>query len=251
MEDREWRGIWIPKEVWLDDRLNPLEKVVLFEIDSLDKSERGCFASNEYIANFCKCSVWKVSNAITKLKNLGYIKIVAFDGRQRTIKSCIGFYLREPCEIPNSPMGNSQESNNRDSNNSEYQSISSADDGLPDGFAEFWKIYPRHMDKAKAVTAWKGLKPGKKLIETILADVKYRNETVWKNKEKRFILMPTTYIHGKRWEDEHESDAPVMPSQPAQTIPNFMQPQARELTPDEQKAMYEAMENGTFFKNMG
>lgn len=128
--------------------------------------------------------------------------------------------------------------------------ISSADDGLPDGFAEFWKIYPRHMDKAKAVTAWKGLKPGKKLIETILADVKYRNETVWKNKEKRFILMPTTYIHGKRWEDEHESDAPVMPSQPAQTIPNFMQPQARELTPDEQKAMYEAMENGTFFKNM-
>ena len=34
--DREWRGIWIPKEVWLDERLSALEKIILFEIDSLD-----------------------------------------------------------------------------------------------------------------------------------------------------------------------------------------------------------------------
>lgn len=94
-EERQFKGIWIPKEIWLDDNLSALDKVILAEIDSLDNSDDGCYASNEHIAEFCQCTARKVSSAITKLKDLGYIYIKAFDGRKRVIKSNVNFNKAE------------------------------------------------------------------------------------------------------------------------------------------------------------
>lgn len=85
--DRDFKGVWIPKEVWLDNRLNALDKIILIEIDSLDSGERGCYASNKYIAEFCQCSESKVTKAISKLIELGYLYLQKFDGRQRELRS--------------------------------------------------------------------------------------------------------------------------------------------------------------------
>lgn len=87
-EKREFKGVWFPAEVWLDERLTALEKIILIEIDSLD-GEDGCYASNEYLAGFCQCSQSKVSSAIAKLKRLGYIRVKSFDGRKRILESCL------------------------------------------------------------------------------------------------------------------------------------------------------------------
>lgn len=92
--ERDFKGVWIPREIWLDDRLNALDKVILTEIDSLDSSEKGCWASNKYIAEFCQCSESKVSQTITKLTKLGYLRVVSFDGRQREIKSNIAMGIK-------------------------------------------------------------------------------------------------------------------------------------------------------------
>lgn len=86
---RDFKGIWIPKEIWLDRRLNALDKIILAEIDSLDNDENGCFASNKYIAEFCGCSETKVSTAISKLIEFGYLSALKFDGRQRKLKSSL------------------------------------------------------------------------------------------------------------------------------------------------------------------
>lgn len=86
MAERDFKGIWIPKEIWLDERLSALDKVILAEISSLDTDERGCYASNKHIAEFCRCSETKVSATISKLKKLGYLCIRQFDGRQRELK---------------------------------------------------------------------------------------------------------------------------------------------------------------------
>ena len=96
MEKRDFKGVWIPKEVWLDERLNALEKIILVEIDSLDCEESGCYASNEYLAEFCQCSVTKVSLAIKKLITLGYIYTASFDGRTRLLKSRLSKNERQP-----------------------------------------------------------------------------------------------------------------------------------------------------------
>ena len=63
---RGFKGVWIPKDVWLDGNLNALDKIILVEIDSLNNND-GCYASNKYIAEFCQCSESKVSRSIQKL----------------------------------------------------------------------------------------------------------------------------------------------------------------------------------------
>lgn len=93
--NRDFKGVWIPKEVWLDDRLSALDKIILTEIDSLDQGEDGCFASNDYIANFCQCSSTKVSTSITKLIEYDYLYVRKFDGRKRYLKSRLSFFERQ------------------------------------------------------------------------------------------------------------------------------------------------------------
>lgn len=86
-ENRGFRGIWIPAHIWLDERLGPLDKIILAEIDSLDNGEKGCFATNKALADFCKCSERKITESISVLKSLGYVYEESFDGRQRVLRS--------------------------------------------------------------------------------------------------------------------------------------------------------------------
>lgn len=100
---RDFKGVWIPRDIWLNGELSALEKVILAEIDSLD-SEQGCFASNQYLAEFCQCSITKVSLAISKLIKLGYIYNESFNGRQRVLKSSLSKSERQTfkkCKAPN------------------------------------------------------------------------------------------------------------------------------------------------------
>lgn len=87
-QHRGFKGVWIDKNIWLDSRLNALDKIILVEIDSLD-NDNGCFASNKYIADFCQCSESKVSKSITKLISLGYLVLKSFNGRTRVLQSCL------------------------------------------------------------------------------------------------------------------------------------------------------------------
>lgn len=108
---RDFKGIWIPKEVYLDERLSALEKMILIEIDSLDNSD-GCFASNKYIADFCQCSETKVSNSISKLTKLGYLYVKSFDGRTRILQSCLTKTVRQPYKNCEATLQKLQGSNN-------------------------------------------------------------------------------------------------------------------------------------------
>jgi len=85
-ENRDFKGVWIPKEIWLNKDLSIIEKVLLVEIDSLDNSDRGCFASNEYLASFVQLSEGRVANIISDLKKRGFILQVFFDGRNRGLR---------------------------------------------------------------------------------------------------------------------------------------------------------------------
>jgi hypothetical protein len=102
-ENRDFKGIWIPKEVWLNENLSIIEKCLLVEIDSLDNSERGCFASNEYLANFFKLSESRMANIISDLKKRGFINQIFFDGRQRglrIVKSEVWFTENDKADYP-------------------------------------------------------------------------------------------------------------------------------------------------------
>ena len=73
--NRDFRGIWIPKDIWLSKDLSVNEKILLAEIDSLGGSSDGCFASNQYFADFFDLSKDRISRLVSGLKNKGYITV--------------------------------------------------------------------------------------------------------------------------------------------------------------------------------
>lgn len=91
--ERQFKGVWFPAELWLNEELSMLEKSIYVEIDSLD-NENHCTASNNYFADFCQASVSAVSKAIAHLKDLNMIEELEFDGRVR--KLCVTKKRRLP-----------------------------------------------------------------------------------------------------------------------------------------------------------
>ena len=86
MNKRQFLGVWIPRDIYLNPKLTWTEKILLVEINSLD-NEQGCFASNEYFAEFLSCTTTTISTSISKLKKLGLVHQVSFDGRTRVLKA--------------------------------------------------------------------------------------------------------------------------------------------------------------------
>ena len=73
--NRDFRGIWIPKEIWVHKDWSTNEKILLAEIESLGGLSDGCFASNQYLAEFLDLSKDRTSKLISGLKNKGYITV--------------------------------------------------------------------------------------------------------------------------------------------------------------------------------
>ena len=188
---RDFKGIWIPAEIWLDSRLNALDKIILVEIDSLDSNEEGCFASNKYLAEFCQCTETKISTSINKLVKLEYLKIAKFDGRKRYIKSRIKKIERQPLKNLNAEFNNFKDINiiNNNKNNNKYniygefQNVKLTDE-------EYLKIKERNLlpyiEKLSSYIASKG-KKYKSHYATILTWARGKETTMitpkWFNEE--------------------------------------------------------------------
>lgn len=92
---RNFKGVWVPRELWLDKNLTSLEKTFMIEIDSLEDEKMGCFASNKHFMEMFDLTNGNVSRTITNLKNKGYIKI-NYDYSGKKIKTRHIFINRPP-----------------------------------------------------------------------------------------------------------------------------------------------------------
>jgi len=89
---RDFKGVWIPKEIWLSEKLSLMEKVLFVEIHSLD-NERGCFASNRYFAEFFGVSDRQIRTHIASLKRHGFVTVTIKNRYDRVIRTA-GKYAR-------------------------------------------------------------------------------------------------------------------------------------------------------------
>ncbi len=87
------RGFYIPAEVFFCSKLTDLQKRLFPIIESLD-NDKGCFASNEYLANILEVTQTAISVAVGKLKELGFIREESFDGRRRKLRIDYGYIER-------------------------------------------------------------------------------------------------------------------------------------------------------------
>nr|DAH14860.1 MAG TPA: replisome organizer protein [Caudoviricetes sp.] len=102
--ERQFKGVWIPKDIWVNDNLNLQEKCFLTEINSLDDEERGCFALNEHFAKFFNLSKNRCSEVIKSLQDKGYIDVnYKYEGRkivERTIRVKNKFFTPSEFRLP-------------------------------------------------------------------------------------------------------------------------------------------------------
>lgn len=200
--ERDFKGIWIDKTVWLDKRLNALDKVILAEIDSLDNGERGCYASNKHIADFCQCSETKVSTAISKLVDLGYLYVKHFDGRQRELKSCLSKSERQTyknCEAAFKSLKESKIDNNTDNNTINNILVE---------FETLWKMYPRKVGKEAALKAYTKARTAKKApvtFEQVKQGIEnYVRQIEAKHTETQYIKHGSSWFNSRAWDDDYD-----------------------------------------------
>ena len=112
---RDFKGIWVPAEVWLNKDLKLIEKMFMVEIDSLD-NEKGCYASNGYFAEFFGISKGRCSQIITSLKDKKILEIeYHYEGKQiikrvlRILKG--GVYFSKGGCLENAKDNNTEKNN--------------------------------------------------------------------------------------------------------------------------------------------
>ena len=138
-DNRNFKGIWIPKEIWFSRKLTMQEKLFLIEIDSLNNKD-GCFASNGWFAEFFQLSNNRVSGIINNLIKKGYInsKLIYKKGskevEKRILSLCYELKFVFKKENSNTPLPktvipppvnsediiivyNNKDNNNKDNNN--------------------------------------------------------------------------------------------------------------------------------------
>jgi hypothetical protein len=115
---RYFKGIWMPKNIYLNNNLNWTEKILLVEIDSLDDG-RGCFASNKYFAEFLGVTQRSITTAIAKLKKLKLVEQVCFNGKIRTLKSNLNGQSQGEEETKNNKVKEKTEKEEKINNNTE------------------------------------------------------------------------------------------------------------------------------------
>jgi hypothetical protein len=74
-----------------------------------------------------------------------------------------------------------------------------------DNFDAFWQLYPRRVAKLDAQRAWAKLNAQDRaeVLRRLPLFVDYWRAT---RSSKQFILHPASFLNGRRWEDEIESE---------------------------------------------
>jgi hypothetical protein len=68
------RGIYIPPKIWAIKELSIAERIIAAEIQKLEETELGCFASNEYFAQLLDCSRASVKKYMSHLVRSQIVK---------------------------------------------------------------------------------------------------------------------------------------------------------------------------------
>lgn len=88
MKKIELDGVWIPKEILLNEELNDKEKIVLSIVLCLSSELGYCFAGNRYLSNVLGVTINRVSKIISSLKDKGFIEVnINYDDEKKYIRS--------------------------------------------------------------------------------------------------------------------------------------------------------------------
>src|SRR6476620_10854038 len=228
--ERDFKGVWIPRDIYLNSDLTPTEKFLLVEIDSLAKNGE-CFASNEHFAQFLGIKTRQVQYALASLKEKGFIStFLVFKENSKEVEKRIitphATYCMTPprnavqdppaseCVTPHAVdcMDNNTVINNTITNTSNIKKINkknSCSSELESEFELLWKKYPRKIGKAKAFQSYSKARKSKKYtFEQIEIGLnKYLEYIEIQGTDEQFIQHASTWFNQEKWLDDYTCTA--------------------------------------------
>lgn len=195
---------------------NPLRKLVLVKLADNASDQGECWPSYQHIADQCEIDRSTVRKHIKQLEAQGFLRIENRDGPKGNSSNLYCLTLKgvgqnstpvgpESTGVGRQPTGGVGPESTRTSHSSEpvIEPKPMRTKGAQEGFAQFWKLYPRKVDKAKAEKAWNKLDmtPGL-FAEICTALAKQATSLDWLKSGGQYIPHPTTWLNGRRWEDE-------------------------------------------------
>jgi len=101
---RQFKGIWIPSDIWLNQDMSITEKFLYAEIHSFSAHNSSCYKSNKTLSEQFSVSESTIKRAIKNLELQGYI-MVSRTGRTRCMSvldlACMG--QSDPEEVQSEP----------------------------------------------------------------------------------------------------------------------------------------------------
>jgi hypothetical protein len=134
------------------------------------------------------------------------LQIEDFDAHQPGLHKRTGSKFPEPSgNFPEIPS----QSNRTESIGIERNSTALTRSVTPDGFEDFWSLYPKKKSRADAEKAWRKVAPSPELFQRIMAAVMaQRGSSDWIRESGRFVPYAATWLNAHRWEDSAEEAAP-------------------------------------------
>jgi DNA-binding transcriptional ArsR family regulator len=207
---------------------NPLRKLVLIKLADNASDQGECWPSYQHIADQCEIDRSTVRKHIKHLESQGLLRIENREGPKGNSTNLYYLTLRNPVGQNSTPVGpestgvgpqptggvgpeSTRTSHSFESVN-EPVNPSGADAPESIDFDRFWAIYPRKVGKASAEKAWKKLKVTADLFN-LMGDslAAWTVSTDWTKDGGQFIPHASTWLNGKRWEDELPQPAGAAP----------------------------------------
>ena len=229
MEEKPNYYAVIPANVRYDSDLKDKAKLLYGEISALSNKTGECNATNNYFARLFKVTTVTISRLIKELKDKGYIRVIInYKSNSKEIQSRI--IKINNCIIPNYQKSNIKNSdsqleqginknvnryyqNNQEGINKNVKENNTRNNNIPpyippkgdylEKFKIFWEKYPKKQNKKKVETWFRRNNPDDDLMKIILEKLElFKKTEQWTKNNKQFIPMPTTWLNGRRWEDE-------------------------------------------------
>lgn len=230
--ERDFKGVWIPKDIYLHEGLTPTDKFLLVEIESLAKNGE-CFASNNHFSNFLGVSKNHVTKLIRKLVHMGFIKVdlIYKKGTKEVEKRIITPLVVKDC-TPNHAGGEppimedctphriedgtppivddyyiNTSFNNTSFNNTVINPIKdkkNTSKELENEFEMLWNRYPKKEGKKQAKKAFLKARKENVSLEKINSGLNdYINYIQAQSVEPQYIKHGSTWFNGECWNDEY------------------------------------------------
>lgn len=141
--ERQFKGVWIPAEIWLDKRLTLVDRALLAEIDSFSGNGKTFHKGNDTIQEEYGISRNTVGRSLKKLEALGFVEIT-FNGRVRNVTTRAGSIPKMGRQSPQN--GEAASPNDTPTNTREITKENTSKKGvvLPwdsERFCEAWKTW--------------------------------------------------------------------------------------------------------------